>query len=184
GRLSGTQKNIHDLVAQVQSEAIAGARPGVSYAQLHLGAQRALAEGLLNLNLLVGELDGLVESGVARRFFPHGLGHLLGLDVHDMEDLGDRAGLKEPEQERAAGLEFLRFDRPLEENMVLTVEPGFYQIPALLNELRADQLLAKSVNWTELAQYEDVSGIRIEDNIRITSEAPEVLSAPGSKSSR
>jgi Xaa-Pro aminopeptidase len=111
-------------------------------------------------------------------FFPHGVGHLLGLDVHDMEDLGDLAGYQ-PGRSRSDrfGLCFLRLDRPLAAQMVVTIEPGFYQVPGILNPARNSGQYDDAVNWDRLAQFESVRGLRIEDDVLITPEGCEVLTA-------
>ena len=102
------------------------------YRDVHLAAARTLIEGLVELGIFAGSVDGLLERGCHALFLPHGIGHLLGLDVHDMEDLGDRAGYA-PGRTRAAqfGLSYLRLDRDLLPGMVVTIEPGFYQVPLL-----------------------------------------------------
>ena len=107
----------------------------------------------------------------------HGLGHMIGLDVHDMEDLGDLSGYGEGrERSDRFGLKFLRLDRPLEIGMAVTIEPGFYQVPAILNNAQNRERYADRVNWERLEQFKDVRGIRIEDDILITPLGNEVLS--------
>ena len=109
-------------------------------------------------------------------FFPHGVGHILGLDVHDMEDLGDLAGYA-PGRDRSSrfGLGFLRLDRPLQTGMVVTIEPGFYQVPGILQNPEYRQRYHHQVNWKRLEQFADVRGIRIEDDVLITDAGCEVL---------
>jgi Xaa-Pro aminopeptidase len=143
--------------------------PGTRYRDAHLAAARALTSGLVDLGILRGDVDELVADDVHALFFPHGVGHLLGLDVHDMEDLGDEAGYA-PGRTRseAPGLRYLRLDRDLLPGMAVTVEPGFYQIPALLSpgsayRRRAGDRLREGV----LARFADVRGIRIEDDVLI-----------------
>jgi Xaa-Pro aminopeptidase len=109
-------------------------------------------------------------------FFPHGVGHLLGLDVHDMEDLGDRAGYAAGrERSDRFGLGFLRLNRPLLEGMVVTIEPGFYQVPAILNDVKNREKYRDVINWERLEQFSDVRGIRIEDDILVTPQGSEIL---------
>jgi Xaa-Pro aminopeptidase/Xaa-Pro dipeptidase len=119
-----------------------------------------------------------VEQDAHALFFPHGVGHLLGLDVHDMEDLGDLAGYA-PGRQRSDrfGLAFLRLDRPLQAGMVVTIEPGFYQVPAILQDPVRRETYQGVVNWDRLAQFHDVRGIRIEDDVLITETGNEVLTA-------
>ena len=111
-------------------------------------------------------------------FFPHGIGHLLGLDVHDMEDLGDLAGyeLGRVRSDRF-GLGYLRLNRPLRSGMLVTIEPGFYQVPAILDNPSFRDKYRDVVNWDKLAQFSDVRGIRIEDDVLITETGTEVLTA-------
>jgi Xaa-Pro aminopeptidase len=129
---------------------------------------------------LKGDPEGLVERGAHALFFAHGLGHVIGLDVHDMEDLGDRTGYP-PGRERSTqfGLSFLRLDRDLEAGMAVTIEPGFYQIPALLepgSELTRPFDADGSLDRAALARFADVRGIRIEDDVLVTKTGNDVLS--------
>ncbi|MEM9482196.1 MAG: M24 family metallopeptidase, partial [Cyanobacteria bacterium P01_F01_bin.116] len=135
-----------------------------------------LAAGLVDLGILVGQPDDLVEQDAHALFFPHGVGHLLGLDVHDMEDLGDLAGYS-PGRTRSDrfGLGFLRLDRPLQAGMVVTIEPGFYQVPGILEDRKKRERYATMVNWERLSLFADVRGIRIEDDVLITENGCEVL---------
>ncbi len=141
-------------------------------------AAKTLTQGLVDLRILRGAPDDLVQEGVHALFFPHGVGHLLGLDVHDMEDLGDRAGYG-PGRMRASefGLCYLRMDRELSPGMVVTIEPGFYQVPAILNDpvrlVQAEPWLNREV----LAKFSDVRGIRIEDDILVTETGYENLTS-------
>src|SRR5690606_9733685 len=123
GRFSPTQRAIYDIVLQAQRDAIAQVRPNVRYRDIHLTCARTLTRGLVDEGILVGEPESLVERGAHAIFFPLGVGHLLGLDVHDMEDLGDRAGYG-PGRIRSDqfGLSYLRLDRDLEIGMLVTIE--------------------------------------------------------------
>jgi Xaa-Pro aminopeptidase len=178
GQFSPPQRAIYDLVLDAHDACIAAAKPGVEYRDLHQLACRTLAAGLVDVGLLKGTPDGLVERDVHALFFPHGVGHLLGLDVHDMEDLGDLAGYQ-PGRSRSDrfGLCFLRLDRPLAAQMVVTIEPGFYQVPGILNPARNSGQYDDAVNWDRLAQFESVRGLRIEDDVLITPAGCEVLTA-------
>jgi Xaa-Pro aminopeptidase len=180
GRFSATQRAIYDVVLQAELDAIAAVAPGVRYREVHLTAARTLTRGLVDLGILRGEVDGLLAQGAHALFFPHGVGHLLGLDVHDMEDLGDRAGYA-PGRARAAefGLRYLRLDRDLEPGMVVTIEPGFYQVPAILGaSALVDPLVASgALDRERLAAFADVRGIRIEDDVCVTPHGREVLTA-------
>ncbi len=178
GRFAPAQWDLYDIVLAAHDACIAAAKPGVEYRDLHLLACRTLAAGLVDLGLLKGDPDGLVERDVHALFFPHGVGHLLGLDVHDMEDLGDVAGYA-PGRRRSDrfGLCFLRLDRPLVPNMVVTIEPGFYQVPAILNPARQSGQYDDAVAWDKLPAFASVRGIRIEDDVLITTTGCEVLTA-------
>lgn len=176
GQFSPTQREIYDIVQVAHDRCIAAIAPGVEYRDIHLLAATAIAEGLVDLGILCGAPEDLVEQDAHALFFPHGVGHLLGLDVHDMEDLGDIAGY-EPGRTRSDrfGLCYLRLDRPLRAGMVVTVEPGFYQIPALLADLDRRWRYQSMVNWERLAAFADVRGIRIEDDVLVTATGGEVL---------
>jgi Xaa-Pro aminopeptidase len=178
GRFSASQRAMYDLVLAAQTTAIAAVRPGVRYRDVHLAACRVLLRGLIDHGLFVGELDGLIERGAHALFFPHGIGHLLGLDVHDMEDFGDRAGYA-PGRTRASqfGLCYLRLDRDLAPGNAVTIEPGLYFVPAILRSDRLVAPLRGDFRPDKLAQFADVRGIRIEDDVLVTATGHEVLTA-------
>ena len=175
GVWSPTQKAIFDGVRLAQSRAIEACRAGVEYAAVHGAALSSLTESLWEIGILVGSLDTLLEHEVGATFFPHGVGHLLGLDVHDMEDLGDLAGYG-PDRQRseAKSLRYLRLNRPLERNMIVTIEPGFYQVPQLLEQAR--QTHPDLIDWRILEMFKDVRGIRLEDDVLIGNRDAVVLS--------
>ncbi len=176
GKFSPTQRDIYDIVLAAHDACIAYARPGVEYQDIHLLACRVIAEGLVNLGILKGQPEDLVEMDAHALFFPHGIGHLLGLDVHDMEDLGDIAGYEAGRvRSDRFGLCFLRLHRPLRAGMLVTIEPGFYQVPAILNHPENRSKYQDMVNWDYLAKFTDVRGIRIEDDVLITEGRPEIL---------
>jgi Xaa-Pro aminopeptidase len=178
GRFSTTQRELYDVVLASQEAAIARVRPGVRYRDVHLETARVLAEGLVALGILRGDPDELVADGVVALLFPHGVGHLLGLDVHDMEDLGDRAGYA-PGRARSTqfGLRSLRLDRDLAPGMAVTIEPGLYLVPAILEDPELTRAAGDRLDRRVLARYADVRGIRIEDDVLVTADAPEVLTA-------
>lgn len=178
GRFSPTQRDFYALVLEAQRQAIAAVTPGTRYRNVHRIAAQALAAGLVNLGILRGDPIALAEDGVVALLFPHGVGHLLGLDVHDMEDLGDRAGYA-PGRQRAAqfGLSALRLDRDLLPGMAVTIEPGLYVAPAILDNPSLGRVAGDRLNRTRLAQFGDVRGIRIEDDILVTETGREVLTA-------
>jgi len=181
GQFSPTQRDLYQVVLHAQMDTVSRVKPGASYRDLHLNATECIGRGLLDLGILrPGELCNIIEQGLVAMFFPHGIGHLLGLDVHDMEDLGDLAGYRKgASRSKAFGLRSLRLDRILAPGMAVTIEPGFYQVPAILEhpELGRDPALHARIDWDRLAQFKDVRGIRIEDDILVTDEGHEVLTA-------
>jgi Xaa-Pro aminopeptidase len=178
GKFSQTQKDIYQIVLEAHDQAIAKIKPGVEYQDIHWLAGKIIAQGLIDLGILKGNIEDLMAMDAHALFFPHGVGHLLGLDVHDMEDLGDVAGY-EPGRVRSDrfGLGYLRLNRPLQPRMLVTIEPGFYQVPAILNHPDFRNKYQNVVNWDRLAQFKDVKGIRIEDDVLVTDSGAEVLTA-------
>ncbi|MEH2290502.1 aminopeptidase P family protein [Nostoc sp.] len=178
GKFSSTQRDIYNVVLAAHDACIAKIQPGVEYGDIHLLAATAIAEGLVELGILQGNPEDLVEMDAHALFFPHGIGHLLGLDVHDMEDLGDLAGYEEGRQRSDRfGLSYLRLNRPLRPGMLVTIEPGFYQVPAILNDANVRSKYQNVVNWQRLSEFADVRGIRIEDDVLVTTEGSEILTA-------
>ncbi|EKD06622.1 aminopeptidase P family protein [Limnospira fusiformis KN01] len=178
GTFSPTQADIYDIVLAAHDACIEQVKPGVEYRDIHLLAAAVITEGLVDLGILRGQVTELVEKDAHALFFPHGIGHLLGLDVHDMEDLGDLAGYA-PGRKRSDrfGLGFLRLNRPLAPGMLVTIEPGFYQVPAILNHPSNRETYRDLVNWQQLEKFADVRGIRIEDDVLVTDSGREVLTA-------
>ena len=176
GKFSITQKDIYEVVLQAHDDCIAKVRPGVEYRDIHLLAAEVIAQGLVDLGILKGNPQDLVAMDAHALFFPHGVGHLLGLDVHDMEDLADVAGYA-PGRSRSDrfGLGYLRLDRPLESGMLVTIEPGFYQVPAILQDANFRTKYQNVVDWDRLQKFPDVRGIRIEDDVLVTDTGAEVL---------
>ncbi len=176
GRFSTTQRELYQVVLDAQLAAISAVRPGARYLDVHRVAGRKLVDGLVSLGILKGDEEDLYRRGAAALFFPHGIGHLLGLDVHDMEDLGDLAGYA-PGRERSAspGDRYLRLDRDLLPGMVVTIEPGFYRIPHILERAEEVGELEPALDRAVLARYADVRGIRIEDDVLVTETGCEVL---------
>lgn len=178
GKFSSTQRDIYEIVLATHDACIAKISPGVEYQNIHLLAATVIAEGLVNLGILRGNPEDLVQMDAHALFFPHGVGHLLGLDVHDMEDLGDLAGYEAGRtRSDRFGLCYLRLNRPLRAGMLVTIEPGFYQVGAILNNPETRSKYQNVVNWERLAQFADVRGIRIEDDVLVTVQGSEVLTA-------
>lgn len=178
GKFSPTQRDVYDVVLAAHDACIDNIRPDVEYRDIHLLAAEVIAEGLVDLGILRGKAADLVEIDAHALFFPHGIGHLLGLDVHDMEDLGDFAGYEEGrKRSKRFGLSYLRLNRPLKPGMLVTIEPGFYQVPAILHDPVFRSQYQEVVNWERLAQFSDVRGIRIEDDVLVTEDGCEVLTS-------
>jgi Xaa-Pro aminopeptidase len=183
GRFSATQRAIYEVVLAAQLAAIETVGPAVRYLEVHRRAGQVLVEGLRALGILRGDASELYARGAAALFFPHGVGHLLGIDVHDMEDLGDRAGYAAGRnRSRLAGDRYLRLDRDLAPGMCVTVEPGFYQIRRILERPEEVGDLESALDRRELARFADVRGIRIEDDVLVTQTGREVLSGAVPKS--
>jgi Xaa-Pro aminopeptidase len=178
GKFSPTQKDIYEVVLAAHDACIDALAPGVEYRDIHLLGAQIIAEGLVSLGILRGNPADLVARDAHALFFPHGIGHLLGLDVHDMEDLGDLAGYGEGRKRSDRfGLCYLRLDRTLQPGMLVTIEPGFYQVPAILTNPGFREKYQDAVNWDVLQKFSDVLGIRIEDDVLVTNSGREVLTA-------
>ncbi|MBW2260866.1 MAG: aminopeptidase P family protein [Deltaproteobacteria bacterium] len=176
GAFTAKQRDIYDIVHAMQAGAIKAARPGITNLELHLGAARTCARGLVDLGLMRGDPDAAVEAGAHAMFFPHGLGHVMGLDVHDMEDLGDIVGYGEGvERSTQFGLGFLRMARELEPGYVFTVEPGIYFVPALIDKWRSGGLHADFIVYDRVEEFRTFGGIRIEDDILVTQDGHRIL---------
>jgi Xaa-Pro aminopeptidase len=176
GRYGAAQADIYDVVLAAQTAAIEAVRAGARYRDVHVLATEALARGLRAIGVLRGDPVERAHDGTAALFFPHGVGHLLGLDVHDMEDLGDRAGYA-PGRTRAdaPGLRYLRLDRDLAVGMTVTIEPGIYFVPALIDNPETRAHFGNRVDWSRVESYARVRGVRIEDDVLVTSSGNEVL---------
>ncbi|HCP45997.1 MAG TPA: Xaa-Pro aminopeptidase [Deltaproteobacteria bacterium] len=178
GTFTARQAEVYDAVLEANAQAIACVEPGRRYREVHLAALEVLTVALRDLGLLRGSLDGLLEQGAASVFFPHGVGHLLGLDVHDMELLGDAAGYPvDRHRDPAFGLSALRLDRDLQPGMVVTIEPGIYLVPGILEDATLRAQYGDSVDWAEAECWLPFGGVRIEDDVLVTADGNEVLSA-------
>ncbi|MFH1723649.1 MAG: aminopeptidase P family protein [Elusimicrobiota bacterium] len=164
-RFTRRQRDIYSIVLETQTACIGKARAGITSADLHILSMRAIAEGLKSIGLLKGGVDGLVEGGAVRLFYPHGLGHLLGLDVHDGKG-GRRRRLPDPTKIP------LRFVAKLEPGFVMTIEPGVYFIGALLNDPALRRKHRGSVDFRRAEGFLDFGGVRIEDDIVILPKGP------------
>jgi Xaa-Pro aminopeptidase len=172
GRFTPEQAALHAAVLTAQQEAIAACRPGQEFRELHLRAAVTLTRGLVDLGLLRGSPEDLVERDVHALFFPHGLGHLVGLGVRDASGyLPGRARSDRP------GLAFLRMDLPLAAGYVTTIEPGLYFVPGLLDDPVHRDRFRHDVNWDRVDAWRHLGGVRIEDDVLVTASEPEVLTA-------
>ena len=172
GKYTTKQREIYQIVYDCNELAFSLAKPGITYRDVHLATARKMLEGLSALDLVHGDLDEMVAKGIAGLFQPHGLGHNMGLDVHDMEDLGENKVGYDPDQTRAKqlGLGSLRMARRLVPGHVITDEPGIYFIPALIEKFKKEGLGYDFVNYAKLESYYDFGGIRIEDDVLITAD--------------
>jgi Xaa-Pro aminopeptidase len=179
GKFTAAQAEVYETVLRGQLAAIDRIRPGIPYRDVHLQAARVMVEGLKAIGLMKGNPDDAVEAGAHALFFPHGIGHMLGLDVHDMEDLGDVVGYPPGEARNPQfGLNFLRLSRSLEAGFVLTVEPGIYFIPALIDRWHQERMHKEFISYDKLDAFRNFGGIRIEDDVLVTPEGARVL-GPG-----
>lgn len=172
GALAGPQRDLYQVVLRAQENAIRRCTAGVEWSDVHLGAARDIAAGLVEMGVLRGGVDGLVEQDAHALFFPHGVGHMVGLGVRDAS--GFLAGRKPSTR---PGLSSLRMDLPLERGYVVTVEPGVYFIPALLNHAQRRERYRDAVQWARVDELIGIGGVRIEDDLLITDGPPEVLTA-------
>lgn len=181
GSFSADQKRFYNIVLRAEREAMAACVPGRRFRDIHDLAARVLCEGLVAEDLLRGDPAELAERRAHTLFFSHGLGHLLGMDVHDMEDFGDLAGYAVGRTRRTTfGDKFLRLDRDLQPGMTLTIEPGFYVSPAIWSQDELIAPFADCVNRPAIDKLLDAGfgGIRIEDNVHVldsTSTSPEIF---------
>ncbi len=180
GKFSELQKEIYGIVLKTNTEAIKAARPGFSNRELHLMACRNLASGLKEIGLMKGDTDEAVSAGAHALFMPHGLGHMMGLDVHDMEALGENfiGYSEEVKRSEQFGLSFLRFALPYKPGHVFTIEPGCYFIPELIEKWKSEGKFTEFINYSKIDKYMSIGGIRIEDNVLITEKGHKLLGKP------
>lgn len=180
GKFSQKQKEIYEIVLAANMATIAMSKPGTYYKDVHLNAARVIANGLKNIGLMKGNVDEAVAQGAHALFFPHGLGHMLGLDVHDMENIGEKYVGYDNTVIRSEqfGLAYLRMAKKLRPGYVVTDEPGIYFIPALIDQWKAEGKFTDFINYGQLEAYKDFGGIRIEDDILITESGCRVLGKP------
>jgi len=180
GKFNSRQKGIYEVVLRTNLVAIDAVKPGVFFKDIHMFAAVEIAKGLIKLGIMKGNPAEAAAKGAHTLFFPHGLGHPLGLDVHDLEGLGqDYVGYDhEIQRSKEFGLAFLRFGRRLQEGFVMTIEPGIYFIPELIDIWKSENKLADFINYNLVESYKDFGGIRIEDNVLVTTNGCRVLGQP------
>ena len=174
------QAEIYDLVLKAETESIEAVKAGVRYLDVHLGAARIITEGLKQIGLMKGDTDAAVAEGAHALFFPHGLGHMIGLDVHDLEGLGENNVGYDATVQRSKqfGTAYLRMARALEPGFVVTVEPGIYFIPELIDMWQGEGTFKDFICYDKLEPYRNFTGIRIEDNVLVTPHGPVILGPP------
>ena len=177
GKFDARQKDIYNIVLACHGKALELTRPGITYKEVHLEVCKVLAQGLKDLGLMKGNIEEAVAAGAHALFLPHGLGHMMGLDVHDMKDLGQIYVGYDDETRPSSqfGLASLRMGRRLQEGFVMTDEPGCYFIPALIDQWKAEKKYTDFLNYDAIESFKDFGGIRLEDDILITPEGSRFL---------
>ena len=177
GKFSQKQLDIYNLVLKANNTATALIKPGETYLSIHLKVAEVIAAGLKELGLMKGDVHEAVANGAHALFFPHGLGHMMGLDVHDMENYG-QIHVGYDEEVRPVdqfGTAYLRLGRRLQENFVITNEPGIYFIPALIAKWEGEKINESFINFDQVKKYLDFGGIRLEDDILVTAKGSRIL---------
>ena len=180
GKFSPKQKDIYEIVLKANTEAIKATRPGISNRDLHFMACKIITTEMKSLGLIKGDVDEAVAAGAHALFMPHGLGHMMGLDVHDMEALGENFIGYNDEVKRSDqfGTAFLRFALPYKPGHVFTIEPGCYFIPELIEKWKSEGKFKDFINYSKIEGYMSIGGIRIEDDVLITENGHKVLGKP------
>jgi Xaa-Pro aminopeptidase len=176
GKFTSRQRDMYTIVIDAQNKALEAIRPGVAHRDIHLLACRTLACGLKQLGLMKGDVNEAVEQGAHAMFFQCGLGHMMGLDVHDMEDLGEQyVGYNGLQRSPQFGLCYLRMAKALCPGHVITCEPGIYIIPELIDQWKAELKHEQFINYKALETYRDFGGIRVEDDVLVTDTGYRIL---------
>ncbi len=177
GKFTDKQREIYQIVLKAEMNAINSVKPGITNKELHLSAAMDIASGLTEIGLMFGNPEEAVSAGAHTLFFPHGLGHMLGLDVHDMEGLGEEyVGYDETvNRSDEFGLKYLRLAKTLQPGYVFTIEPGIYFIPELIDMWKTQNRFPEFINYDMLENYTNFGGIRIEDDVLVTEDGNRVL---------
>ena len=180
GKFSRRQKDIYEIVLAANMKAIESVKPGITNKELHIMACETIASGLKDLGLMKGDVKEAVTRGAHALFMPHGLGHMMGLDVHDMEGLGEDYVGYDDQVKRSDqfGLAFLRLGKKLEPGFIFTIEPGLYFIPALIDQWKSEHKFEEFINYDKVESYKDFGGIRIEDDVLVTNNGYKVPGKP------
>jgi Xaa-Pro aminopeptidase len=177
------QRQVYEIVLKAHEKAVSMLKPGIPFKEVHLAACLEIARGMKDLGLMKGNMESAVEAGAHAMFFPCGLGHMMGLDVHDMENLGEEwVGYDHAPKSEQFGLKSLRLARTLEPGFVLTVEPGIYFIPELMDLWQSENRFTEFLNYDRLRAYRNFGGIRNEENYLITATGNRLLGKPKPKS--
>lgn len=180
GVFTQKQKDIYNIVLKANTDVIPIMKPGVKYFDIHMQACRIITQGLQDLGIMKGNIEDSLANGAHAMFMPHGLGHMMGLDVHDMEDLG-QIYVGYDEKIRPVdqfGTAYLRLGKELKPGFVLTDEPGCYFIPELIDKWYKEDINKEFINFDKVNEYRDFGGIRIEDDILITETGSKILGKP------
>jgi Xaa-Pro aminopeptidase len=177
GKFTQKQKDVYQIVVDAINAATDAIKPGVTYQSIHLLAAKVVASGLKDLGIMQGDVDEAVNNSAHAMFFPHGLGHMMGLDVHDMENYGeDYVGYdEETKRIQHFGTAYLRLGRKLQEGFVLTNEPGIYFIPALIGQWKKENKFKEFINYSKVEEYIGFGGIRLEDDILVTADGHRLI---------
>lgn len=179
-KFSEIQRDIYEIVLHAQLSAIKMIEPGIAFFDIHMHSARVLANGLKDLGLMKGDTEEAIKKGAHALFMPHGLGHMMGLDVHDMEGLGEDFVGYDDKTHRSTifGTAFLRLGRELQKGFVLTVEPGCYFIPALIDQWKSQKKHEAFINYEKVEKMKSFGGIRIEDDLLVTEDGHRLLGKP------
>ncbi len=177
GKFSQKQREIYEIVLAANNKATELTKPGVTYLSVHLAAAEVIAAGLKELGLMKGDIKEAVQNGAHAMFFPHGLGHMMGLDVHDMEDLGQIYVGYDDETRPVDqfGTAYLRLGKRLKPGFVITNEPGCYFIPELIDKWQSEGINKDFINFDKVNEYRNFGGIRLEDDILVTENGSKIL---------
>ncbi|HRX10187.1 MAG TPA: aminopeptidase P family protein [Draconibacterium sp.] len=177
GKFTQKQREIYEIVLAANNHGTALTKPGVTYLSVHLAVAEIIAGGLKELGLMKGDVKEAVRNGAHAMFFPHGLGHMMGLDVHDMEDLGQIYVGYDDEVRPVDqfGTAYLRLGRKLQPGFVITNEPGIYFIPALIDKWKNEKINTDFINFDKVNEYRNFGGIRLEDDILVTETGSRIL---------